>query len=128
MNRFEFYSGAVDKIHGETIPFLKDYTVLTLREPHGVTGHIIPWNYPLAMLGRSLACSFATGNSTVIKTAELTPLSATIFANVAYLFLIMDQNSPILKVVRKTSGKDQILLDSPISWNFTMNIFENFRK
>ena len=43
---FEFYSGAVDKVHGQTIPFLEDYTVLTLREPHGVTGHIIPWNYP----------------------------------------------------------------------------------
>src|SRR5690606_28084473 len=44
---FEFYAGAVDKLHGTTIPYPSDYTVLTVREPHGVTGHIIPWNYPL---------------------------------------------------------------------------------
>jgi len=40
----EFYAGAADKLHGETIPYLDGYTVYTLREPHGVTGHIIPWN------------------------------------------------------------------------------------
>src|SRR5690606_18254577 len=44
---FEFYAGAVDKLHGHTIPYPRDYTVFTLREPHGVTGHIVPWNYPL---------------------------------------------------------------------------------
>jgi len=77
---FDYYSGLTDKLEGKTIPVsssVLDYTVL---EPYGVSAHIIPWNFPLAMLGRSLACSFATGNSTVIKTAELTPLSATIFA------------------------------------------------
>ena len=77
---FDYYAGITDKIEGKTIPVstnVLDYTVL---EPYGVSAHIIPWNFPLAMLGRSLACSFATGNSTVIKTAELTPLSATIFA------------------------------------------------
>ena len=42
----EFYGGAADKVHGETIPYLEGYTVYTLREPHGVTGHIVPWNYP----------------------------------------------------------------------------------
>jgi len=46
----EFYAGACDKLHGETIPFLPGHTALTIREPHGVTGHIIPWNYPAAML------------------------------------------------------------------------------
>ena len=40
----EFYGGAADKLHGHTIPYLDGYTVYTLREPHGVTGHIIPWN------------------------------------------------------------------------------------
>ena len=77
---FDYYAGLTDKLEGKTIPVsnsVLDYTVL---EPYGVSAHIIPWNYPLAMLGRSLACSFATGNSTVIKTAELTPLSATFFA------------------------------------------------
>ena len=77
---FDYYAGLTDKLEGKTIPVsnsVLDYTVL---EPYGVSAHIIPWNYPLSMLGRSLACSFATGNSTVIKTAELTPLSATVFA------------------------------------------------
>jgi aldehyde dehydrogenase (NAD+) len=53
----EFYGGAADKIHGETIPYLNDYTVYTLREPHGVTGHIIPWNYPMQILGRSVGAA-----------------------------------------------------------------------
>ncbi len=40
----EFYGGAADKVHGQTIPFANGYTALTLRQPHGVTGHIVPWN------------------------------------------------------------------------------------
>ncbi len=67
---FEFYAGAVDKLHGETIPFPQEYTVLTLREPHGVTGHIVPWNYPLQIFGRSVAASLAVGNACVVKPAE----------------------------------------------------------
>ena len=43
----EFYGGAADKVHGETIPFANGYTAFTLREPHGVTAHIVPWNYPM---------------------------------------------------------------------------------
>jgi len=66
----EFYAGACDKLHGETIPFLDGHTVLTIREPHGVTGHIIPWNYPAAMFGRSVAASLAAGNACVVKPAE----------------------------------------------------------
>jgi aldehyde dehydrogenase (NAD+) len=41
---FEFYGSAADKVHGETIPFLNGYTVAVVRDPHGVTGHIVPWN------------------------------------------------------------------------------------
>jgi len=66
----EFYAGACDKLHGETIPFLQGHTVLTIREPHGVTGHIIPWNYPAAMFGRSVAAALAAGNTCVVKPAE----------------------------------------------------------
>ncbi|AJZ57010.1 aldehyde dehydrogenase family protein [Paraburkholderia fungorum] len=66
----EFYAGACDKLHGETIPFLPGHTVLAVREPHGVTGHIIPWNYPAAMFGRSVAASLAAGNACVVKPAE----------------------------------------------------------
>ena len=50
---FEFYAGACDKLHGETIPYQNGYSVFTWREPHGVTGHIIPWNYPMQIFGRS---------------------------------------------------------------------------
>jgi aldehyde dehydrogenase (NAD+) len=67
---FEFYGGAADKFHGETIPFLDGYMVTVLREPKGVTGHIIPWNYPAQMFGRSLAPALAMGNACVMKPAE----------------------------------------------------------
>jgi aldehyde dehydrogenase (NAD+) len=67
---FEFYGGAADKVHGDTIPFLDGYMVTILREAKGVTGHIIPWNYPAQMFGRSLAPALAMGNAVVMKPAE----------------------------------------------------------
>lgn len=72
---FEFYGGAADKIHGETIPFLEGYQVMILREPRGVTGHIIPWNYPAQMFGRTLGPALAAGNAAVMKPAEEACLS-----------------------------------------------------
>ncbi len=80
---FEFYAGAADKIHGETIPYLQDYTVYTLREPHGVTGHIIPWNYPLQIIGRSVGAALAMGNAAVLKPAEEASLSSLAFTDIA---------------------------------------------
>jgi len=77
---FEFYGAAADKVHGDVIPFLEGYMVTVLREPKGVTGHIIPWNYPAQMFGRTLAPALAMGNCTVLKPAEeacLTPLRLT---------------------------------------------------
>ena len=74
---FEYYGGAADKVHGDTIPFLPGYFVATERLPHGVVGHIIPWNYPAQMFGRTLAPALAMGNASVVKPAEdacLTPL------------------------------------------------------
>ena len=67
---FEFYAGACDKFHGETIPYLDGYSVLTWREAHGVTGHIIPWNYPMQIFGRSVGGALAAGNVCVVKPAE----------------------------------------------------------
>ncbi len=67
---FEFYAGAGDKFHGETIPYLDGYSVLTWREPHGVTGHIIPWNYPMQIFGRSVGGALAAGNVCVVKPSE----------------------------------------------------------
>ena len=79
----EFYGGAADKLHGETIPFLPGYTVYTLREPHGVTGHIIPWNYPMQIIGRSVGAALAAGNAVVIKPAEEASLTTLAFARLA---------------------------------------------
>jgi aldehyde dehydrogenase (NAD+) len=79
----EFYGGAADKLMGETIPYLDGYTVYTLREPHGVTGHIVPWNYPMQILGRSIAPALATGNAVVIKPAEDACLTAIALAHLA---------------------------------------------
>lgn len=80
---FEFYGSAADKIHGEVIPFLNGYSISLLREPLGVTGHIIPWNYPAQMFGRSVAPALAMGNATVLKPAEDTCLSALRIAELA---------------------------------------------
>jgi aldehyde dehydrogenase (NAD+) len=67
---FEFYAGAGDKLHGDTIPYLDGYSVLSWREPHGVTGHVIPWNYPMQIFGRSVGGALAAGNVCVIKPSE----------------------------------------------------------
>lgn len=72
---FEYYGGAADKLHGDTLPFLPGYTVLTLREPHGVTAHIVPWNYPAQIFGRSVGAALAAGNACVVKPAEDASLS-----------------------------------------------------
>jgi aldehyde dehydrogenase (NAD+) len=67
---FEYYGSSADKLHGDTIPFMDGYTVMTFWEPHGVTGHIIPWNYPIQIFGRSVGASLAVGNACVVKPAE----------------------------------------------------------
>ena len=56
---FEFYAGVCDKLHCETTPYSNGYSVMPWREPHGVTGHIISWNYPVQMFGRSVGGALA---------------------------------------------------------------------
>jgi aldehyde dehydrogenase (NAD+) len=80
----EFYGGAADKVHGETIPFASGYTAFTLREPHGVTAHIVPWNYPMQIIGRSVGAALAMGNACVLKPAEEACLTALAFARIAH--------------------------------------------
>ena len=70
-----FYAGAVDKHHGETIPVAGGVDV-TFREPLGVVGLIVPWNFPLAIASWKLGPALACGNTVVLKPAELTPLTA----------------------------------------------------
>jgi acyl-CoA reductase-like NAD-dependent aldehyde dehydrogenase len=71
---FHFYAGAVDKLYGETIPVAGGVD-MTFREPLGVVGLITPWNFPLNIASWKLGPALATGNTIVIKPAELTPLS-----------------------------------------------------
>jgi acyl-CoA reductase-like NAD-dependent aldehyde dehydrogenase len=72
---FHFYAGAVDKHYGETIPVAGGLDV-TFREPLGVVGLIVPWNFPLNISSWKLGPALACGNTVVLKPAELTPLSA----------------------------------------------------
>ncbi|ERF75941.1 Aldehyde dehydrogenase [Endocarpon pusillum Z07020] len=72
---FRYYAGWADKIHGQTISTTPQKLAYTLRQPIGVCGQIIPWNYPLAMAAWKLGPALACGNTVVIKAAEQTPLS-----------------------------------------------------
>ena len=80
---FEYYAGACDKLHGETIPYTPGYAVMSFYEPHGVTGHIIPWNYPMQIFGRSVGGALAAGNACVVKPAEDACLSLLRIAELA---------------------------------------------
>jgi betaine-aldehyde dehydrogenase len=79
---FHFYAGAVDKHYGETIPVAGGVD-MTFREPLGVVGLIVPWNFPLNIASWKLGPSLACGNTVVLKPAELTPLSALRLAELA---------------------------------------------
>ena len=79
----EYYGGAADKLHGEQIPYLEDFHVVVLREPYGVTAHILPWNYPAQMFGRSVVPALAMGNAAVLKPSEDACLSPLAFCNIA---------------------------------------------
>lgn len=80
---FEFYAGACDKLHGETIPYTPGFAVMSFYEPHGVTGHIVPWNYPMQIFGRSVGGALAAGNACVVKPAEDACLSLLRIAEIA---------------------------------------------
>ncbi len=80
---FEYYAGAADKVHGSTIPYLDGYFAYTVREPHGVTAHIIPWNYPAQMFARTIGAGLAMGNACVLKPAEDACLSTLALAALA---------------------------------------------
>ena len=79
---FHFYAGAVDKRYGETIPVAGGID-MTFREPLGVVGLIVPWNFPLNISSWKLGPALACGNTVVLKPAELTPLSALRLAELA---------------------------------------------
>ena len=73
---FEYYAGWSDKLHGETVPVRAPAFTYLVRQPLGVVGQIIPWNFPVMMAAWKLAPALACGNTTVLKPAEQSPLSA----------------------------------------------------
>jgi betaine-aldehyde dehydrogenase len=80
VENFEYFAGWATKIEGETIPVPGQMFNYTLREPVGVCGQIIPWNFPLLMAAWKLAPALAAGNTVVLKPAEQTPVTAMEFA------------------------------------------------
>jgi aldehyde dehydrogenase (NAD+) len=77
---FEYYAGMADKIEGKSIPLGDGLVDFTEYEPFGVSAQIIPWNFPVSLVARSLAPALAAGNSVVIKSPELTPLAVSLLA------------------------------------------------
>jgi len=107
---FHFYAGAVDKHHGQTIPVAGGVD-MTFREPLGVVGLIVPWNFPLNIASWKLGPALACGNTVVLKPAELTPLSALRLAELA-----LDAGIPegvVNVVVGKGSVVGQRLVEHP---------------
>ena len=82
-NTFEYYAGAINKVHGQTIPVAADGTLLTFREPLGVCALITPWNFPLLIASWQVAPAIAMGNTVIIKPATATPLSTLALADLA---------------------------------------------
>ena len=80
---FDYYAGAANKIFGQTIPVSKPGLDLTLREPIGVVGLIVPWNFPLYMASWKVAPALAAGNTAILKPASYSPLTAIRLAELA---------------------------------------------
>ncbi|KAF5293197.1 hypothetical protein FQA39_LY13665 [Lamprigera yunnana] len=79
----KYYAGYADKIHGNSIPIGEGFVSLTVKEPVGVVGQIIPWNYPLMMISWKWGPALAAGCTIVLKPAEQTPLTALVMAALA---------------------------------------------
>ncbi|MBI3890167.1 MAG: aldehyde dehydrogenase family protein [Candidatus Wallbacteria bacterium] len=79
---FHYYAGWANKVHGEVIPVDGHYLNFALREPVGVVGAIVAWNYPLLLASWKLAPALATGNTVVLKPSEQTPLTALALAGI----------------------------------------------
>jgi acyl-CoA reductase-like NAD-dependent aldehyde dehydrogenase len=109
-NVLHFYAGAIEKHHGETIPVAGGVD-LTFREPLGVVGLIVPWNFPLNISSWKVGPALACGNTVVLKPAELTPLSALRLAELAQEAGIPD--GVVNVVVGKGSVVGRRLVDHP---------------
>jgi betaine-aldehyde dehydrogenase len=93
---FEYYGGLASKIHGETLEVPDNALSMVVREPVGVVGQIIPWNYPLLMAAWKLGPALAAGCTAVLKPAEQTPLSALMLAEI---FHSLDLPAGVVNIV-----------------------------
>ena len=119
---FRYYAGWVRKIYGETIPVDGPFLNYTLREPAGVVGAIVPWNFPLQIAAWKVAPALACGCSVVLKPSELTPLNALRFAEI-----VMEAGVPegVLNVVTgygATTGEALALHEDVDKISFTGSI------
>lgn len=80
---FEYYGSQADTLEGKSIPLGDGYMDFTVNEPYGVSAQIIPWNFPLEIASRSVACALTTGNACVVKSSEIDPLVSSYLARAA---------------------------------------------
>ncbi|KAH7511896.1 hypothetical protein FEM48_Zijuj12G0031700 [Ziziphus jujuba var. spinosa] len=103
-NTVRYYAGAADKIHGEVLKMSREFHGYTLREPIGVVGHIIPWNFPSTMFVAKVSPALAAGCTMIVKPAEQTPLSALFYAHLAKLAGIPDGVLNVITGFGPTAG------------------------
>ncbi|MFQ6655742.1 hypothetical protein Gotur_026165 [Gossypium turneri] len=99
-----YYAGAADKIHGTVLKLSKGFQGYTLREPIGVVGSIIPWNFPTIMFFMKAGPALAAGCTMVVKPAEQTPLSALCYAHLAKLAGLPDGVLNVVNGFGETAG------------------------
>ena len=119
---FRYYAGWVRKIYGETIPVDGPYLNYTLREPVGVVGAIVPWNFPLQIAAWKVAPALACGCSVVLKPSELTPLSALKLADICAEAELPDGALNVVTGYGETSGEALALNEDVDKISFTGSI------
>lgn len=80
---FEYYGNQAETLEGKQIPLGDGYVDFTVLEPYGVSAQIVPWNFPVEIASRSIACALATGNTCVVKSSEMTPLATSVYGPAA---------------------------------------------
>jgi 4-(gamma-glutamylamino)butanal dehydrogenase len=105
VNTLRWYAESLDKLFGKISPTGEDSLALIVREPVGVVGAVLPWNFPAAMLGWKLGPALAAGNSVIVKPAELSPLSALRIAEVAAEAGIPDGVLNVVPGLGETAGR-----------------------
>ena len=120
---FEFYGGAVDKLHGSSIPLGPGWSDWTVKEPIGVSLHIIPWNYPFQLIARGVAPALAAGCAVIIKPSAETPVTAYEFMRICQeaglpdglVNLVNGRGSLAGDLLARHAGVDQITFTGSVA-------------